>query len=95
LLTAIGESGPPLVLAGDLNERPGGPVWATLSERLEDAAAAVGDDGPTYSSDRPRRRIDAIFTDPRIVVERYAVLRTAATSRASDHLPLYAELKLP
>jgi endonuclease/exonuclease/phosphatase family metal-dependent hydrolase len=50
---------------------------------------------PTYSCGDPRRRIDAIFTDPRITVAAYEVLDTPAARRASDHFPVVADLRLP
>jgi endonuclease/exonuclease/phosphatase family metal-dependent hydrolase len=50
---------------------------------------------PTYSCADPRRRIDAIFTDPRITVVAYQVPDTPVARRASDHFPVVADLRLP
>lgn len=94
LLAGLPEDGPPLVLAGDLNEQPGGPTWDAFADRLDDAAVSYGDDTPTFSTDNPRRRIDAIWVDRRMTVERYTVLDTPLVRRASDHFPLVAEVKL-
>jgi endonuclease/exonuclease/phosphatase family metal-dependent hydrolase len=96
LLAEVPEDGPPLILAADFNEQPGGPVWEALAPRLDDAAAVAGDTGtPTFSCASPRRRIDGFFVDRRVVVSGYQVLDSADVRRASDHFPVYAELKLP
>ena len=43
----------------------------------------------------PDRRIDAVLVDPRITVTAYRVVDLAAARRASDHLPVVADLTLP
>jgi endonuclease/exonuclease/phosphatase family metal-dependent hydrolase len=85
----------PVVVAGDLNDEPTGPAWQALADGLVDTA------GPdeagkllTYSCASPRRRIDAIFVDPRIEVVSCQVLDTPAARRASDHFPVVADLRL-
>jgi len=85
--------GPPVVLAGDVNEAPGGPLWPVLTAGLVDAGA--GDPTPTFSVSSPRRRIDGVFADPRLVVEDYRVLDTAEARRGSDHFPVLVTLALP
>jgi endonuclease/exonuclease/phosphatase family metal-dependent hydrolase len=82
----------PAVLAGDLNEPPGGAVTATLSERLADAAG--GDETPTFSTRRPSRRIDYVFADPALAVTRYGVLDGPDVRAASDHFPVRVTLDL-
>jgi endonuclease/exonuclease/phosphatase family metal-dependent hydrolase len=59
-------SGPTsLVVAGDLNEPPGGPAWAVLGAGLRDAAASDGrEPAPTFTARRPERRIDAVLVGP-------------------------------
>jgi len=94
LLAQFPADAPPLVLAGDLNEQSDGPTWEAFAGRLDDAAGLAGDGTPTFSTGNPRRRIDAIWADPRINVERYTVLDTPSVRRASDHFPLLADLKL-
>jgi len=84
----------PLVLCGDFNEPPGGPVWAALTAGLRDAGAAA-DPVPTYSVRSPRRRIDGVLVDPQVVVRSYQVLDSPDVRRASDHFPVLAELELP
>ena len=106
LRAALADLRGPVIVGADLNDEPGGPAWSVLAGGLVDAAAAVavpagGGPGvavrpvPTYSCADPRRRIDAIFTDPRIAVEAYRVVDTPAARRASDHFPVVADLRLP
>ncbi|SEF46850.1 Metal-dependent hydrolase, endonuclease/exonuclease/phosphatase family [Thermomonospora echinospora] len=90
----------PVVLGGDINEEPGGPSWDLLTSVFTDAyAAAPRGPAPTFSARRPRRRIDAIFTDPGIEVIGCGVPSDAAPpadyTRATDHLPVLADLRLP
>jgi len=94
----------PLVVAGDVNEEPRGPVWQSLATRLQDAYVA-SPDGPaeTYSAREPRRRIDGIFVDPTVeVVSCHAVHGASGSATdisrdllvaASDHLPVLAILR--
>lgn len=81
----------PVVAGADLNEGPDGPAWATVGEGLTDAAVAADRaDRHTYSCADPRRRIDAVFVDPRITVVDYDVVDTPQTRRASDHFPSWS-----
>jgi endonuclease/exonuclease/phosphatase family metal-dependent hydrolase len=85
----------PLVVAGDINEEPGGPVWGELSSRLVDAWSVhqVGA-GHTYSATSPRKRIDGIFADRTVeVVECRVVDDAPGVEVASDHLPVLAVLR--
>jgi endonuclease/exonuclease/phosphatase family metal-dependent hydrolase len=90
----------PLVVAGDLNEDPGGPVWQSLTARLQDAYA-LAPDGPaqTFTARRPQRRIDGVFVEPAVeVVACHAVHDAPGVSRdllvaASDHVPVLAVLR--
>lgn len=84
----------PLILAGDVNETPGEPAWSALTARLCDAWAAAGSGpGDTYSSGRPHKRIDAVFVDPRLEVVSCTVPQPPAARRATDHLPVLAEVR--
>jgi endonuclease/exonuclease/phosphatase family metal-dependent hydrolase len=95
LLGLVAPDAPPPVLAGDLNEEPGGAVSAVLSERLVDAAVAGGDPGtPTFSTRSPRRRIDQVWADPGLPVTGYDVLDSADVRAASDHFPVRVRLEL-
>ena len=78
----------PLVLAGDVNEHPGGPAWSLLAERLRDCGG-----GPTFPARAPKRRIDAVFADPRLECVSCDVPLLPGLDRASDHLPLLADLR--
>ena len=51
--------------------------------------------GDTFPAGTPDRRIDAVLVDPRITVTWYRVVDLAAARRASDHLPVVADLTLP
>ncbi|MGK5741954.1 endonuclease/exonuclease/phosphatase family protein [Micromonospora sp. URMC 103] len=89
-------AGLPVVAGADLNEGPDGPAWTTVARGLTDAAVAADRaDRLTYSCADPRRRIDALFVDPRVTVVDYDVVDTPATRRASDHFPVLADLLLP
>ncbi|TDB80326.1 MULTISPECIES: endonuclease/exonuclease/phosphatase family protein [unclassified Micromonospora] len=86
----------PVVLGADLNDGPDSVTWRTVGEGLTDAAvAACAADRHTYPCTDPRRRIDALFVDPRVTVVGYDVVDTPQTRRASDHFPVLADLLLP
>lgn len=92
----LGRAGAPLVFGGDLNETAEGASWRAVADGLLDAAQVSGDGAaPTFPSGEPRIRLDAIFTDPRFTVRSYRVVDTALARRASDHLPVVADLYLP
>ena len=85
----------PAVLAGDLNEHPGGPSWVTLSDWAVDPAPKAP---KTYQARRPRHRIDAILVDPRLRVEYYGDppgVSDEDVIASSDHRPVYAAIALP
>lgn len=82
----------PVVLAADFNEPPDGPSWQLLGADLVDAGA---DSGPTFPARSPDRRIDTIFVDPRLKVARCEVVDSPPAVRASDHLPVVADLVIP
>lgn len=90
----------PVVVAGDVNEEPGGATWAYLCGRLQDAwAVAPSGEELTYSAAEPVRRIDGVFADPRIEVVGCGVPDApellADYPAASDHRPVLAELRIP
>ena len=74
------------VVAGDVNEEPGGPAWSALSVGLADAGTALP---PTFSVANPRRRIDALFVGPALRLVRSEVVECGPVS---DHKPIVAEL---
>ncbi|WFE29501.1 endonuclease/exonuclease/phosphatase family protein [Solwaraspora sp. WMMD791] len=90
----------PLILGLDVNDTPpaagaDSPVWREVAAGLTDAAVIGGaGDICTFPCAGPRRRIDAIFVDPRIRVAAATVVDTPAARRASDHFPVVADLVL-
>ena len=93
----------PLVVAGDINEKPDGRVWKALAAELQDAFV-VAPDGPgdTYSAKKqPYKRIDGVFADRGVtVVGCHAVhgggvegLSVETVTAASDHTPVLAVLR--
>ena len=85
----------PVVLAGDLNERPDGPSWAALAARAVDPGTGAP---PTFRAAHPRLRIDAVLVDPVLQVRSYgfpAGVEVADVVAASDHRPVLAEIVLP
>lgn len=85
----------PIVVGGDLNETPDRPAAAFLSERFWDAWLLGGDAaGETYPAEDPTARIDYLFVSEGVRVERVLVPADEEARRASDHLPVVAELEL-
>ena len=88
--------GVPTIVAGDVNDKPGSATWQALSSRRTDAFAAAGTGSPfTSTAASPHQTIDGIFVDPRITVRAAHVVTHPDAARASDHLPVLAELELP
>ena len=86
----------PVVIGGDLNERPDGRAVGYLSERFRDAWLLGGDvAGETFPADEPTARIDYLFISEGIPVERVIVPPGPDAREASDHRPVVAELTLP
>jgi len=91
---AVAAHDAPLVLAGDVNERPGEPAWQALTDQLQDAFAVAGrGDGLTFRADAPYQRIDGVFAAPSVTVEACEVPETPEVLRASDHRPVLAVLR--
>jgi len=75
---------------GDLNEwLPGGGILRQLSRQFGRSPFIR-----TFPSGRPAFALDRIFVRPRQLALRWFAARTQAARRASDHLPLLADLKL-
>jgi len=83
----------PTILCGDFNDIPGSRVHRAMKEQFQDCWELAGEgDGFTYSSDKPRKRIDYIFTSqdaPLVPLKAWV-----PQSDASDHLPLVTEFRL-
>lgn len=84
----------PLVVCGDFNLSPIAPVYRSLARRMRDAQRAVGDVMATWPSAYPLLRIDHLFVSRDLGVSSCRVVRTGLARRASDHLPIVAELEL-
>lgn len=84
----------PVLVAGDLNEAPGGPSWVALGDLVVDPAAGST---ATFPARAPRRRIDAVLASPGLEVVSYGawVPDEADVRSGSDHLPVLAEIALP
>lgn len=88
VLPLIAASHTCLVL-GDLNEEPGGPSWRRLGLHLRDLAPHAG---PTHPASAPTTRIDAVLGSRGVVASGAHVVTTEAARRASDHLPVVADV---
>lgn len=83
----------PAVLAGDLNEPPGGPTVGHLSRSLTDAFADAGEGhGETYPTPEPTARHDFVFLSPELIAERCWVPSAPPVDVASHHRPVVVEL---
>lgn len=84
----------PVVIAGDLNETPDGPVWQKFAQ------AGYVDHGSrrdlTYPAGEPVKRIDALLIRRSADVISHGVpdLDRKLMGAASDHLPVVAALRL-
>jgi endonuclease/exonuclease/phosphatase family metal-dependent hydrolase len=89
ILTHVAAGEPlPTILMGDLNEwRPRGGCLADFGEHH----VAV-DTGHSFHSRRPVARLDRIFASADLIAQEAGVHRTALAQRASDHLPVWAQL---
>jgi endonuclease/exonuclease/phosphatase family metal-dependent hydrolase len=78
---------PPTVMMGDLNE------WTRAAGCLRDFCRHFdfADTGPSFHARRPVGRLDRIMVS-RLVVTDCGVHASPAARRASDHLPIWAEL---
>jgi endonuclease/exonuclease/phosphatase family metal-dependent hydrolase len=81
----------PVIAGGDLNEGPGGGAWRTVGDGLVTSASGA----LTFPATLPSKQLDVLFVSPDISVERYQVIETEQARRASDHLPVLADLLLP
>ncbi|MEU0101667.1 endonuclease/exonuclease/phosphatase family protein [Streptomyces sp. NPDC006267] len=90
------------VAGGDLNDVPTGKAYQRLAGKLQDCRAVAPWGGElTFPPDRPRKRIDAVFTTPGIEVLGCGVptglpgVRGEDLRAATDHLPVLAALRVP
>jgi endonuclease/exonuclease/phosphatase family metal-dependent hydrolase len=78
----------PAILMGDLNE------WSPNGGCLRDFSAhfTVASPGRSFHSRRPVAMLDRIMTSPALTVAACGVHHSALAARASDHLPVWADL---
>ena len=76
------------ILTGDFNMTPDNPLFDALRERMCDTGELLADEGFTFSSDAPHRKIDYIFTSRDLKVTRVEVPKIIV----SDHLPIVADI---
>jgi endonuclease/exonuclease/phosphatase family metal-dependent hydrolase len=84
----------PLVLAGDFNDFPPGPVSRTLANRLHDSCARIAA-RRTFPAWRPLLRLDRVYSSRAVDVLRAEVDRSPLARAASDHLPLVVDIGVP
>lgn len=94
-LGQLGEDDP-LIICGDLNALPSSFVHREICTRFHDVQTIVAEHRPlrTLYGRYPLGRIDHIFVSSHFEAQRVEVPRTTLTRVASDHLPLFTELKL-
>lgn len=81
----------PALLAGDLNEwRAGGGCLKEFGRHF-----TVLDCGRSFPSRRPAGRLDRIVHGRSLEAVAHGVHRSPLAARASDHLPVWADLRLP
>ncbi len=80
----------PTIVMGDTNE------WRPHAGCLVDFARdfAIAPTGPSYHSRRPVGRLDRIMVDHATRIVACGVHRSALATRASDHLPIWADVEL-
>jgi endonuclease/exonuclease/phosphatase family metal-dependent hydrolase len=80
---------PPTVLMGDLNE------WSVRGGCLRDFAAhhRFADTGRSFHARRPIAQLDRIMFSPQLEAVASGAHHSATARRASDHLPIWAELR--
>lgn len=79
------------ILVGDMNALPDAEELAPLFYWFDDAWDKTQEqDGFTYPTDDPIKRIDYVFTSPRMNVDDTFI----TSSQASDHLPITADITL-
>ena len=80
----------PTILMGDLNE------WSLADGCLADFARRFdfAPTGPSFHARRPLARLDRIMTTPDLAVLQSGTHHSQLAARASDHLPIWAEIGL-
>jgi len=78
----------PTVMMGDLNE------WSRMSGCLRDFSQrfSFAETGPSFHARRPVARLDRIMASRDLRIADCGVHASAAARKASDHLPIWAEI---
>jgi endonuclease/exonuclease/phosphatase family metal-dependent hydrolase len=85
----------PVIVAGDVNAKPGSPTWQALATGRQDAITVAGLAGTgTWSAQDPHQTIDGAFVDPGMIVKAVRIIDGADVEVASDHRPVLVELDL-
>lgn len=80
----------PTILMGDLNE------WAPHGGALvEFRGHRIAHTAPSFHAQRPVARLDRIIVDDSIRIRASGTHHSSKAKRASDHLPVWAELDIP
>jgi endonuclease/exonuclease/phosphatase family metal-dependent hydrolase len=86
--------GRPMILCGDFNDTPESRTCQKLAQQFTDTWKAAGaGDGFSIPAEKPRKRIDYIWTSKEPAIQ--ALKIWVPESEASDHRPVVAEFKLP
>lgn len=86
----------PVILCGDFNSLPHGRVYRLLTQKFKDAQRALPKHRPraTFPSRYPLLMLDYLFLSEQIEVKRITVANDSLSKKASDHLPLTADLTI-
>lgn len=80
----------PILVGGDLND-----VWGTLGRLFEPSGfRSRGQPLPTFPAFAPVRMLDGVWVRGDLAIERLERSRLELARRASDHLPLVADLEI-
>ncbi len=94
----IGSNGhaDPFIFCGDFNASPRSNIWKLCTRDLRDAQTEAAAHIPrgTWFGHVPLARIDHIFVSPQVEVVRVDVGNDYLSRTASDHRPLFAELRI-
>jgi len=87
---------PPVILCGDFNTQPGSAVFKLLEGRLRyiEALKVNGQNEKTWPSSHPMLSYDHMFISSDLAVDEVKVPADGVVRTASDHLPLFVQLRL-
>jgi len=91
-----GSGSDPVILCGDFNALPLSSVWKLCSQRFRDVQIDLSNRSPrrTWFGHYPIARIDHIFVNSQVEVVSVDVGDDYLSRLASDHRPLFAELRV-